>query len=113
MYQNDAISGLYEPGSVFKAITTSIGIDTGDIRPTDTYLDKGFVEIDKYTIKNVAKECIGRHTYAHALDWSCNVGMIDIAQKVGRPLFHKYIMDFGFGNKTNITLEGEDFGRIP
>lgn len=73
VYQNDAVSSLYEPGSVFKAVTTAIGIDTGDIKPTDTYLDKGFVEIDKYTIKNVSKECIGRHTYTHALDWSCNV----------------------------------------
>ena len=40
VYQNDAVAGLYEPGSVFKAITTSIGLDTGDIRPTDTYFDK-------------------------------------------------------------------------
>jgi len=113
VYQNDAITGLYEPGSVFKAITTAVGIDTGDINPTDTYTDKGYVQIDKYTIKNVSKECIGRHTYAHALDWSCNVGMIDIAQKIGTSLFHKYIQDFGFGAKTNITLEGETYGRLP
>ncbi len=113
VYQNDAITGLYEPGSVFKAITTSVGIDTGDIKPTDMYNDKGYAKIDKYTIKNVSKECIGRHTYAHALDWSCNVGMIDIAQKIGTSLFHKYIQDFGFWAKTNITLEWETYGRLP
>lgn len=112
-YQNDAVSSLYEPGSVFKAITVSVGLDTGDIKPTDTYLDKGFVEIDKYKIKNVSSECLGRNTYAHALDWSCNVGMIDIAQKIGKALFYKYIMDFGFGAKTNITLDGEVHGKLP
>jgi stage V sporulation protein D (sporulation-specific penicillin-binding protein) len=69
------------------------------------YLDKGKVEIDNFTISNVAKECMGYHTYSHALDWSCNVGMIDIVQKIGKALFFKYINDFGFGNKTNITLE--------
>lgn len=111
-YVNDTIGSLYEPGSVFKAITTAIGIDTGDIKPTDTYLDKGYAEIDEYKIKNVSKECIGRHTYVHALDWSCNVGMIDIVQKIGKSLFAKYVSDFGFGQKTGITLEGEVFGKI-
>lgn len=111
-YINDTIGSLYEPGSVFKAITTAIAIDTGDIKPTDTYLDKGYAEIDDFKIKNVSKECIGRHTYLHALDWSCNVGMIDIVQKIGKSLFSKYVADFGFGMKTGITLEGEVFGKI-
>lgn len=111
-YVNDTIGSLYEPGSVFKAITVAIGIDTGDIKPTDTYFDKGYAEIDDFKIKNVSKECIGRHTYVHALDWSCNVGMIDIVQKIGKSLFSKYMTDFGFGMKTGITLEGEVYGKI-
>lgn len=45
-YRNDVISSLYEPGSVFKAFTVAIGIDTGEIKPDDTYLDKGKVELD-------------------------------------------------------------------
>jgi stage V sporulation protein D (sporulation-specific penicillin-binding protein) len=40
------VSSLYEPGSVFKAITTAIGIDTGEIRPDDIYYDRGYVELD-------------------------------------------------------------------
>lgn len=40
VYVNDVITALYEPGSVFKAITTAIGIDTGEINPDDTYYDK-------------------------------------------------------------------------
>ncbi|NDK19896.1 penicillin-binding protein 2 [Candidatus Gracilibacteria bacterium] len=112
VYEADPVSSLYEPGSVFKAITMAIGIDTGDIKPSDTYNDKGFVTIDQYKISNVSNECIGVHTYSHALDWSCNVGMIDIVQKIGKSLFYKYINDFGFGQKTNITLDGEVFGKI-
>ncbi|MCK9271958.1 penicillin-binding protein 2 [Candidatus Gracilibacteria bacterium] len=112
VYVNDTIGSLYEPGSVFKAFTTSIGIDTGDIKPSDMYTDRGFVEIDNFKISNVSKECIGYHPYSHALDWSCNVGMIDIIKKIGASLFYKYVLDFGFGQKTNITLEGEVFGKI-
>lgn len=40
VYVNDIITSLYEPGSVFKAITTAIAIDTGEINPDDTYYDK-------------------------------------------------------------------------
>ncbi len=58
------------------------------------YTDKGYVDIDQYTIKNVDHECTGYHSYLHALNWSCNVGMIDIVQKIGRSLFSKYINDF-------------------
>lgn len=93
-YVNDTIGSLYEPGSVFKAFTVAIGIDTGDIKPMDTYFDKGYAEIDEFKIKNVSKECIGRHTYVHSLNWSCNVGMIDIVQKIGKSLFFKYLGDF-------------------
>ncbi len=40
VYVNDIVGSLYEPGSVFKAITTAIGLDTGEINPTDVYYDK-------------------------------------------------------------------------
>ncbi|EKD66741.1 MAG: hypothetical protein ACD_49C00016G0004 [uncultured bacterium (gcode 4)] len=111
-YVNDTIGSLYEPGSVFKAFTTSIWIDTGDIKPSDMYTDRWFVEIDNFKISNVSKECIGFHTYSHALDWSCNVGMIDIIKKIWASLFYKYVLDFWFWQKTNITLEWEVFGKI-
>ncbi len=117
VYTNDIITALYEPGSVFKAITVAIGLDTGEINPNDTYYDKWYVELDygggqKGKISNVSSNCTGRHTYLHALDWSCNVGMIDIIQKIWPSLFHKYINDFWLGTKTNITLDGEHYARI-
>ena len=117
IYQNDVVSSLYEPGSVFKAITTAIGIDTGEIKPDDTYRDKWYVELDlggavKKRISNVSSNCIGLHSYLHSLDWSCNVGMISIVEKIGKSLFHQYLLDFGFSSKTNITLDGESYAQI-
>jgi stage V sporulation protein D (sporulation-specific penicillin-binding protein) len=117
VYVNDVVGSLYEPGSVFKAVTVAIGLDTWEINPNDTYYDKWYVEIEyewgvKRRISNVSSNCIGRHTYIHGLDWSCNVAMIDIIQKIGRSLFYKYIHDFGFGSKSDITLDGEVFSQI-
>ncbi|MCH8518300.1 penicillin-binding protein 2 [Candidatus Gracilibacteria bacterium] len=107
VYQNFAITNLYEPGSIQKGITVAIGIDTEEIRPFDTYDDVGRVTIDGFTIRNVSRECSGIVTFTHALNFSCNVGMIRIVQRVGRALFHKYLQDFGFDKPTGITLSGE------
>jgi stage V sporulation protein D (sporulation-specific penicillin-binding protein) len=117
VYSNDIISAFYEPGSVFKGVTAAIGLDTGEIEPNDTYYDKGYVELTyewwrTARISNVASQCSGRHSYLHALNWSCNVGMISIIEKIGPSLFYKYIQDFGFGTKTNITLDGENYAQI-
>lgn len=118
-YQNSTISALYEPGSVFKAITTAIGLDTGEITPNMSYYDRNSVTLSygagttPTVIKNYSQSrCGGWHTYASALNWSCNVGMIDIAEKVGRSLFDSYIRNFGFGTKTDITMDGEVFSQI-
>ncbi len=117
VYQNDVVSSLYEPGSVFKAITTAIGIDSGEIKPDDVYFDRGFVELDlgwwvKKKISNVSSNCLGRHSFLHALNWSCNVWMINIVEKIWKALFYEYLLDFGFSSKTDITLDGEAYAQI-
>ena len=116
-YKNDVVGSLYEPGSVFKPITVAIGIDSGEIKPDDRYYDRGYVELDlggpkKQRISNIAHQCLGNNTYANALNWSCNVGMINIIEKIGRSLFSRYINDFWFWKKTNITIDGEVYSQI-
>jgi len=105
VYQNDAISSLYEPGSIMKSITVAVGIDTGEIKPYDFYTDDGKLTIDNFTISNVDKNCLWYNTFQNALNYSCNIGMIRIVQKLGKALLHKYLYDFGFWELTNISLE--------
>jgi cell division protein FtsI/penicillin-binding protein 2 len=107
VYINEAISSLYEPGSIFKWLTVAIWIDTWEIKDTDMYYDKWYVKVWRFTIKNVASACSGHHTYGHALNYSCNVWMIFIARKIGKTLFHDYIKDFWFWEPTRITLDWE------
>ena len=112
VYKNDAISSLYEPGSIMKAITVAVGIDTGEIKAHGMYNDVGKLTIDNFTISNVDDECLGYHSFTHALSFSCNVGMIRVVQRVGKALLHKYFIDFGFWEATGITLDGEVFSKI-
>ena len=112
VYKNDAISSLYEPGSIMKSITVAIGVDTWEITKNSMYLDEWELTIDQFSIENVSDKCLGYHTFAHALNYSCNVWMIRIAQKIWMVLFHQYLVDFGFSELSWISLEWEVFAKI-
>ncbi len=103
----------YEPGSIFKPITAAIGLDVDEMTLYDRYYDPGKLQIWPYEIKNVAKACLGTHDFLHALQFSCNVGMIRIIQKIRDYVFYNYLDRLWFGKLTGIELAGEDEGIIP
>lgn len=106
------ISNPFEPGSIFKTFTVAIGLDTDEISMQDRYNDEGSVKVGTYTIKNVAKACLGYNTYMNALIFSCNVGMAKIIQTIGKYPFYNYLDKLGFGKLTGIELAGEKEGFV-
>ena len=73
VYKNDAISSLYEPGSIMKAMTVAIWLDTSEISRWSMYNDIWKVTIADHTIENDSDKCLGYHSFAHALNYSCNI----------------------------------------
>lgn len=112
VYKNEIIQDLYEPWSIFKPIVFAAWIDSWELNRYDMYKDDWFVKIDNFTIKNVSSQCIWYKTFQNAMNYSCNVWMIRIAQKIWASIFHKYIDSFWIGKKTWITLEWEVFWRL-
>lgn len=112
VYQNETISSLYEPWSIMKTITVAAGIDSWEIKRYDLYQDDGQVTIDNFTIRNVDRSCLWYNTFQNAFNYSCNVWMIRIVQRMWKALLHKYFTDFWFGDKTNITLDWEVTAKI-
>lgn len=112
VYLNDAISSLYEPWSIMKAITMAIWIDTWEITKNSMYMDKWFVEIDRFKIENVSDKCLWYHSFWHALNYSCNVWMIRIVQRVWKVLLNQYFEEFGFWQITWIDLQWEVYTKI-
>lgn len=110
---NRNIALPYEPGSIFKPITTAIALDIDEISLYDTYYDKGEIQVGDYFIKNVSRDCLWTNTYLHALQFSCNIGMINIIQKIWKYVFYNYLDKLGFGKSTGIELAWEDPGSIP
>ncbi|AKH32382.1 Stage V sporulation protein D [candidate division SR1 bacterium Aalborg_AAW-1] len=114
LFVDKNIAYPYEPGSIFKAFTFAIGLDQNEIDLYDRYADpESQVKVGPYTIKNASVEaCRGTHTFLHALQHSCNVGMVRIAQKLTQNTFYNYLEKLNFGSLTNIELAGEDPGYV-
>lgn len=111
-YQNKVVSGPYEPGSVFKAITMATAIDDKDVTPKTAIHDPGIKKVDEYEITNVSSECTGYLTMVNVIEFSCNTGIGWVAEQIGRNLFYSYMMKFGFNERTGIEFDGEHPGYI-
>ncbi len=107
VYINPIISDIYEPGSIMKAITMAIWIDSWEITRDTFYQNSWPIKIDNFKISDISGACRWYHSFSWALNYSCNVWMVRIIQKVWKALLYNYLTDFGFWTLTDITLEWE------
>lgn len=104
MFNNQAVTGNYEPGSVFKAITMAAALDENKVTPTTTYVDTGDVAVGGFHIHNSDNKAHGVTSMTQVLDWSYNTGAVFAEGQLGNPDFLKYLKAFGFGQRTGIEL---------
>ena len=111
VWRNKAIADTYEPGSVFKIITSSAAIEEGvvtDIDKQGEFACTGSIEVAGVRIK-----CWryyrphGAESLRQALMNSCNPVFIGLGQKLGVHTYYSYLNKFRLLNKTNIDLPGE------
>ncbi len=107
-FKNPAVADTYEPGSTFKVLTMSAGIDTGAVK-ADTKCDicEGPYQLDKYTINTWNNKYFPDSTMTDVIVHSDNVGMVFVSQKIKDGDFVKYLNSFGFGQKTGLDLQEE------
>jgi cell division protein FtsI (penicillin-binding protein 3) len=104
-----AVSDIYEPGSTFKMVTISGGLEEKITRPDEVFdCQMGSIVINGMRIRDSHKN--GLLTVAGILAESSDVGAIKVALRLGDDRFYKYIRAFGFGQKTGIELPGETAG---
>ncbi len=113
MWRNYAVSDIYEPGSTFKIITAAAGLEEGVVKPDSTFYCKGSILVGGRTLKcwrSYAPH--GHQTFIEGAQNSCNPVFIEVAQRLGKEKFLKYIEAFGFGEPTGIDLPGEAYGLV-
>lgn len=109
---NMAVSGQYEPGSVFKIITMAAALDAEILEPTTVYTDTGYIQVGGRQIYNSTRMSHGAVTVTEALAQSLNVVTAQIALDLDTERFYRYVQRFGFGEPTNVDLSGEISGLV-
>ena len=107
LWRNYCISDTYEPGSTIKPFTVASAIDCGAITGNEVYLCTGKREIGGGPIGCHNTFGDGELTVKQAVEKSCNVALMYIAEAAGKNNFCDYQHSFNFGLKTNIDLAGE------
>ena len=115
VFRNRAVTDVYEPGSVFKAITMSGALDSGKVTPDSTFVDKGYVVVDGVKISNALTAITGAKgvcSMSYILEQSLNTGTTYVEQQMGNSTFYNYIQKFGFGKQTGIEADNEAYGVV-
>ena len=112
LYINPAVSGQYEPGSVFKIITMAAGLDAGIITPDSTFYDSGAIKVGGAVIQNPDRRAHGLVSMTDILAYSLNVGVAYVSTSLGEEAFYAYLKRFGCGDPTGIDLDGEVAGTV-
>ncbi len=106
-WRNFTVSDTYEPGSVFKIVTTSAGLESGTIDEEYGYTCTGAITVADQTIKCNNHAGHGYQKLRQGLMNSCNPFFISIGQKLGKETFFRYFEAFGFTERTGVDLPAE------
>ncbi|MGA1825791.1 MAG: penicillin-binding protein 2 [bacterium] len=111
--QNRTIQAQYPPGSIFKIIMASAGLETDAIDEHSEFLCTGQIKIGNWTYDCWKKGGHGKRSIHYAIVHSCNVFFYQLGSKLGIDTIAQYARTFGFDSPTQINLKGEKPGLIP
>lgn len=112
-WKNKNITELYMPGSAFKLITASAGLDSGVMSAEQTFYCGGSLTVNEgselweHTYHCANGEVHYEQDMAGALNHSCNLWFIQAAETLKPQIFYDYIQAFGFTQPTGIDLPNE------
>ncbi|NLP46277.1 MAG: PASTA domain-containing protein [Epulopiscium sp.] len=110
MWRNFSINDTYEPGSTFKIVTSTAGLEEKVVTLEDTFSCPGYRIVADRRIRCHKTGGHGTETFLEGVLNSCNPVFMDVADRLGAEAFYKYMKLFGFDEKTGIDIPGEAVG---
>jgi cell division protein FtsI (penicillin-binding protein 3) len=109
LWRNRAISDAYEPGSTLKLVVAAAALEEKLVSPDELiYGENGQYIVDSTVVHDHHKH--GWMTFAQVLQRSSNIGMIKVVQQLAPAKLAWYLNAFGFGQRTDVDLTGEQRG---
>lgn len=108
-WKNNAITDVFEPGSVFKIVAAAAALEHGLITPeTEIDCENGQYYIGRRRIRDVHKLDI--EPFSMCFAESSNIAIVKVADMLGPQRFHDWIRAFGFGERACPDLPQESVG---
>ncbi len=103
--RNMCIDIGYQPGSVFKGPVVAVGLEEGVVSEETKFYCKGskIIEGERFSCPLTAH---GSQDLLGIINNSCNIGFIDLGQRLGKDKFYKGLKGFGFGDAPDWELGG-------
>ncbi|MBM3253491.1 MAG: penicillin-binding protein 2 [Candidatus Omnitrophica bacterium] len=112
-FLNRAVSGLYQPASVFKLVVAIAALENKKISPYTEFTCSGVYKKGNAEFECWKKEGHGNLDLRGAIANSCNVYFYKLGSLIGADLISRYALEFGFGRPTGIRLVPEAKGLVP
>jgi len=110
---NRAIAGQYAPGSTFKMVTATAGLQEGKITAQTLLSCPPYINVNGWIYHNWASYSLGWMNVAKALATSCDTFFYQVASMVGDVTLARYARAFGFGQAKGIEMPGVMPGLVP
>jgi cell division protein FtsI/penicillin-binding protein 2 len=110
--RNRAVTDTYEPGSTFKIVTITGALSTGQVTPDTKFTLPYRIKVADRTIHDAEPRGTETMSVHQILSRSSNVGVVTIAEALGKERISSWIDRFGFGHKTGIEFPGESRGIV-
>ncbi|TAN31882.1 penicillin-binding protein 2 [bacterium] len=110
---NRAIAGQYAPGSTFKMVTATAGLQEGKITAQTLLSCPSYINVGGWIYHNWASYSLGDMNVAKALATSCDTFFYQVAAMVGDVTLARYARAYGFGETKGIEMPGVMPGLVP
>jgi penicillin-binding protein 2 len=110
---NRAIAGQYAPGSTFKMVTATAGLQEGKITAQTLLNCPPYINVGGWIYHNWASYSLGWMNVAKALATSCDTFFYQVAAMVGDVTLARYARAYGFGEAQQIEMPGVMAGLVP
>ncbi|MGG6294328.1 peptidoglycan D,D-transpeptidase FtsI family protein [Leptolyngbya sp. AN02str] len=113
--RNWIVTDAYEPGSTFKPINVAIALESGKVQPTESFNDEGQIYVGEWPIQNndySYSGARGMQTLTEIVQYSSNVGMVRLMQRLSAEEYYRWIQKIGLGRITGIDLPFEAAGYV-
>lgn len=111
-YRNRAITDVFEPGSVNKVITAAAAVEERALPLDEQLVVSDRIQVGSAVINDSHEHPVERMTLGDIIAQSSNVGITEVADRLGSGPLASYLTTFGFGRPTGVDFPGEAPGAL-